>query len=470
MKLSKWTIPYRAFQSVFSLIIIVSLSFSSIGEIGLWMVLAAVAVFVFILVAASVYFYLYWRNYSFIVEQGSIRIEKGVFTKQEREIPSRRIQNIDVKRNIIHRALGVAQVDLETAGGGDTEASLKYVDEDDIDVIRENLRTSEEAVQEEEERDYLYEMDEVELGILGLVSINLGVVALILGIFGISATAGAGAVDNGVAVAVVLGGIMVFTLIATFVTTVASTINKFYGFRLWEEDDKLRYERGLLNRAEGTTPLDKVQTYTIEENPVKRLLGFSTLKIETAGYAGEKAMEQGSEAAIPLATRREVEEFLEEFQGIRTPEIQGVTRRARRRYIGRYSIVLGAVLAITLTASRFTELTVLQALTPLVLTPLIPFAAQYKWKHRGYSLGNLFVSRNGFWNRKTVFTPYYRVQNLIESQTVLQRRWNLSSLTVDVAGSSFLGSNPMAVDLDSKSLSELRQKTYESFQKSLEER
>jgi len=79
---------------------------------------------------------------------------------------------------------------------------------------------------------------------------------------------------------------------------------KYFDFRLYQVEDSLEYERGLLKRSEGSIPLEKIQKLTIEENPLKRLFGYSTLKIETAGYSAEQSVQQGAEAAIPLCEEK----------------------------------------------------------------------------------------------------------------------------------------------------------------------
>jgi putative membrane protein len=93
-----------------------------------------------------------------------------------------------------------------------------------------------------------------------------------------------------------------------------------------------------------------------------------------------------------------------------------------------------------------------------VALPALPVAAHLKWKHRGYWLGDdHVVTRNGVWNRETKIVPYYRVQTVIDSRTVFQRRWRVATVTVDTAGSlSILGRDAAAVDIDGTDADDLR--------------
>ncbi|MEA5387180.1 PH domain-containing protein [Haloarculaceae archaeon H-GB11] len=77
-------------------------------------------------------------------------------------------------------------------------------------------------------------------------------------------------------------------------------------------------------------------------------------------------------------------------------------------------------------------------------------AARATWQNRGRALGEDHVfTRNGFWRRRTQLVPYYRVQTVIEKRSFFQRRWDLSTVVVDTAGSrSLLGDDASAVDVD----------------------
>jgi putative membrane protein len=101
--------------------------------------------------------------------------------------------------------------------------------------------------------------------------------------------------------------------------------------------------------------------------------------------------------------------------------------------------------------------------------PLAPVAAHYKWKSRGYFVGaDHVVTRKGFWHQTTRIVPYYRIQNAIETQTVLQKRWRLASVLIDTAGTgSLVGGDARAIDLDDEEATELRETVATRLQDSL---
>src|SRR5262245_13383165 len=60
----------------------------------------------------------------FGVQDRHLVVRSGIFVKQHRTIPLDRIQNVALKRTLLHRMLGLVDVDVETAGGATPEARL----------------------------------------------------------------------------------------------------------------------------------------------------------------------------------------------------------------------------------------------------------------------------------------------------------------------------------------------------------
>jgi putative membrane protein len=470
MKLSKKGIPYRAARKLgLAGFFLVFSGGTSVKRLNL-IVSILIATAVVVLYALLLFWeYLVWKKFDYFIQEDSVKITKGVFRRQEREIPFRRIQNVDIKRNIVHRILGIAKIDLETAGGQDTEASLQFVDAEEVEDIRERIKHGERAKDqetEEEETEPIYDISDRNLVILSATDMDARMLFVFLAGFGFfSAGASSLISEVGLAGSVVFSLIILLTVIGIFVYSFARNFEKYYGFRLWQQGNKLKFERGLLNRQEGTIPLEKVQSIGFEENVLKRAVGYATLKIETAGYSGQKAVEQGAEAAIPLAKRPEALKYAERLGEFEFDQMKLVSRTARRRYFARYMIpVLVASAASYFIGSGY-------AVPGIVFasgTGLMAAAAHLKWIHIAYAEGmeNVFA-RSGFWNRRTNIVPYYRVQNLIETQTIFQRRLGLSSLAIDIAGSGIVTQNPVVPDLEAKELQKLKHSIYSSFQDSL---
>ncbi|WP_128478434.1 PH domain-containing protein [Halorussus pelagicus] len=483
MKLHPLSIPYRAASRGLSLGLMLfflgqSLSGSDVLPFPLagpvLVVLAALGV-----VGAAAWQVAYYRRFEYRLTGDGLEIASGVVSRRNREIPLGRIQNVDISRNVIQRALGVAVIDIETAGGGATEASLRYVGYDEAKRVQrqiQRLKRGEEAAEDEtepgeraspEEREtVLFELQTDELALLSVLSFDFRYLSLLA--FGPAALP----FVPGVAELAFVGGLVLVALLvaALWALSAATTFARYYGFRLTRLGDELRYERGLLQRYDGSIPLGKVQALTLDANVLMRRFDYTTLAVETAGYGPGQTPSGGSEAAVPLATRERVLRLAREVEEFEVPEFSRPPKRARTRYAARYALVLaglaGVLYALEVAVTPPAPIPVPLAAIPLAFLVVVPVAAHLKWRNRGYAVGeDHTLTRNGFWSQTTKVVPYYRVQTVIQSQTVFQRRRQLASVVIDTASSA--GGAAAAVDVDAETAAELRETVGEKLQASL---
>ncbi|MCH8978656.1 MAG: PH domain-containing protein, partial [Armatimonadetes bacterium] len=78
-------------------------------------------------------------TFTYAVHEGHLHIRSGVFTKQNRTIPLKRIQNINISRTLVHRLLGLVDLKIETASGAGAEASLSALSEAEAASVRVEL-------------------------------------------------------------------------------------------------------------------------------------------------------------------------------------------------------------------------------------------------------------------------------------------------------------------------------------------
>jgi len=489
-KLHPLSVAYRAVSQLGQVGFVVFLSFYGGTDVagGFSFFVLAVAAVVVALAAVLAWQLAYYRRFEYEITEDTFDIRSGVVSRRNRQIPLRRVQNVDVTENVVHRLLGIAQVNLETAGGNESEAALRYVGADRARGIQREVRlrkrglTGEEDAEGDEESgatagatagatgEALYEISNRELVLLSTFSIDARLIAFAFFVVSFlpPESLPVDVLPSRVAVAplVVFGVVVVVVLWAI---GFATTFSRYYGFVLRRVDDSLGYERGLFNRYSGSVPLDKIQTFTLDENFLKRRFGYATLGVETAGYSPTQARQQGSETAVPLAKRDRALGLADEIDGVDEPEFALPPKRARRRYVFRYGLLLAALTAVLYAAAAYADGFGVKWYLPLAALPLAPVVAHLKWRNRGYYLGDDYAAtRNGFWNRTTVVLPYYRVQNVIESATVLQRRWGIATVTLDTAGSSGLRNDEAsAVDIGAEEAERVRGEVRDRLQESL---
>lgn len=473
MKLDPLSVPFRAGESVVRLAWVLIIFLIGSPALGGGVSGIASAIIGWFLVALT-YQLVYYQRFEYELSEDTLDIVSGVVSRRNREIPVGRIQNVDISRNVFQRALGIAQINLETAGGSSTEASLRYVSHDEARRIQSELGrlkrggSIDESSEETAERE-LFSVTSKELALLGIVGIDLRLLSIVTVLLPVVAPSLRERFADpllGLAVTAPLAaaGIVVVTALISGVLAVTN----YYGFRLARQNDELLYERGLLQRYSGSIPLSKVQTLTISENAIARRLGYASLAVETAGYAPNDA---GSQSAVPLADRDRVFDLACSVEDFGVTEFERPPKRARERYLVRYSLLALLVIGAAFAIDTYTGLTFAWYVT-IALLPLAAVAAHLKWLNLGYDVGSEYiVLREGFWTRTITVVPYYRVQTVVDSQTVLQRRRQLATLVVDTAGSSGLTNRqPRALDIDQGRAEELRETVADRLQEMVRER
>ncbi|WP_048076727.1 PH domain-containing protein, partial [Halorubrum sp. AJ67] len=459
MKLAPQSVPYRALQKAAGTAVALFVIVNS-GGFGLPLAVAGGAA---ILVAMLAYEVAYYRRFEYVLTEDTLDISSGVISRREREIPYRRIQNVDVSRGVIQRAIGVAAVDLETAGGSSTEGSIRFVTPEEATRLqREVQRRKSDASRTDEggertdadtgavkggrddafapSEEELFAISPGELALVGALSFDgrlIGLLAFlssgsfpVLSSFLPETSAAALTATAFVGVAVLF--------LASWFIGAGLAFSNYYGFRLSRAGDELRYERGLFRRYSGSIPTEKVQTLRITDNPAKRALGYASLSIETAGYAPGQGTESGNQSAVPIATTDRVYRLAHEIEPFGTPEFNRPPKRIRWRYVFRYAMVVGVLTAVAYGVNWYFAAS-LPWYGVAALLLIAPPAAHLKWKHRGYWLGeDHLLTRNGFWGRTVAVVPYYRIQNVIDSRTVFQRRWGVATIVADTAGTGSL--------------------------------
>ena len=523
MKLALKAVPYRALQKTSTLVITGIFAASAVGDLfGRQAFIAVVAVGS--LLATLGYEVAYYRRFEYALTDDTLDIQSGVFNRREREIPYGRIQNVDVSRNVFQRLVGLSKLDIETAGGGSTEASLRYVtafeakrlqldirrykrgesteahaiesgspddpaaadrvdradldraDIDRADLDRADLDHADLDDRARDDEELLFEIAPSELALAGILSFDPRVPGALIALFtgSVPFISPIIPVDGPVWLVLgLLGLLFAVGVVLAWIVGAASAVFNYWGFRLTRFEDELRYERGLLQRYSGTIPVDKIQAVTITDNPLKRRAGYATLVVETAGYAPGQSEGRGSQAAVPIATRERVDRLADEISTIEEPSFSRPPKRIRRRYLVRYLLALAGLTGLLYAGlSVFGLADAMPWYLPAVAALLTPIAAHYKWLHRGYWLGeDHLVTRNGFWSRETKQVAYYRIQTVIETQTVFQRRWSVATVIADTAGSlSILGTGAAAVDIDRRDAERLRERLTERLRSALAER
>ena len=422
------------------------------------------------LAAASIWQY---HTYRYRVDADRLVVREGLLERKVRQVPFARIHNVALHQSLLHRAFGVAEVRLESAGGNRPEAEMRVLLLQDAMALERLIRNRTagvdatvggEALQgaEGEGRGVdadpgledpgrrLLQLPVGELVRLGLVS-NRGMV-VVGGAFAIAwqalpdrvmadlvrdyAARAAGyagsAVDGlaGRALAVVMVVLLALALLR--VLSVILALTQYHGFRLLLQGRRLTVERGLLTRLRTSVPRRRIQAWTLREGLLHRLLHRRSLHVDTAAGAGESGEPRGLREVAPIATVEACDALVREvLPGVAWPPVGW--RRLHPRAWQRLALP-GAMFAILATAAacwRFGAI----GLVVLAWLPWAAFAARRHAARAGYAIdARLLAVREGWWSRHWRFAEIDKIQALRLEQSPLDRLTGMATLWLDTAG------------------------------------
>lgn len=257
-------------------------------------------------------------TYSFAIHNGVLLVRQGLVTKQARTIPLDRIQNINIKRDLIHRLLGLADLEIETAAGAKAEAVLSAVTEEQAHLIKQQLlgqaNVAASPIIEKRREELIYAASPKELFWAGATENKLGfIIVSLLGLFtfapglqerllkdGIKKLSDGGLLNP--AQYLFWIGLFLAALLVGWLFSIASTFVSYWGFEVGYKDGRFRRAYGMFNHFENVVPLRRVQVVRYHDNLLQRWLGMGKLSLETAGSYSEKGGGEGETRAAARPT------------------------------------------------------------------------------------------------------------------------------------------------------------------------
>lgn len=434
-----------------------------------------------------------WSRFSYRIDGDAVRTEQGVLNQQRREVPIRRIQQVDLQRKLRHRVLGVAVVRIDTAGGsGGAEVVLEAIGDQEAMALRQALlvaagRAGGQAGSAEVDHitgdgardgagddidgspagtaapqappEMIAELDTTQLVVAGITGSRLGaalpLVAVFFGFFAevpsrladpIADTVG----DQGQALGLVTPLLLLLAVPVVLAMAAGSSVLTDHGYTLVRVGRDLHLRRGLLDQREATLSLQRIQVVRIYDNPVRRRLGLVSVQLQSAG-SGSASEGAVSRLTIPYVRTADLDHTLSRVLpgSVPRPELLAAPPQARRRvWFRRLAPFAVLVVAFVVVTWSWWSLLALAVLIPVGLV------AEQAFRGLGHAATPTFVfARRGGLFRETVAVPVAKTQSSRLRSSPFQRRVGLATLLFGVAGR---GRTPAAVDADVGRLATLR--------------
>jgi putative membrane protein len=467
-------------QMIFFLFVFVF--FRSAGDGGV-AVASFVGVVLLFTLASSLLSWLAWSRFTYGIVGNDLLIVEGILVRKRRTIPLARIQGVNVRADLVMRALGLAELRVQTAGGGDEpEAKIGSIPLADAEVLRAALLRGHKTAEESagttaenpifgadpagrmsdfrgalggaevvrEQATFEYALSIGRLALAAVTSKQITIMLLIaMGFSGqIAEFAGpqffedAATAASMVAIPVLVFAIVAALLIGLAIAVVVAVV-RTWGFVARRVDRRIETEAGLLERRMTSLPVGRVQTVSIDETWIRRLLGYQSVYVETAGF-GRRDEDRGglSKAAIvPLAKRDEIEPLmnglLPEAQAF--PPVTALPRRSLRFYVFAPTLAVFLIVLPIIVMQLF-YLPVGAIVVGGIAVPVAAVVAGTRvlnWRAAGVGTDAVAMTvRTGVIGHRWVRIGRSRIQSLHVKQNPFQRRAGLATLTASTISAS----------------------------------
>lgn len=381
-----------------------------------------------------------------------LELRSGLLHRQARIIAPKRIQNIELVRNPLHRLSGLVELRIETAGDASTEGLLSALDVAEAERLRAALRsepgplapaagdvpTAEPAASAPEEPVWLGNSP-VELFAYGLTRRTMGTAAVLSALFyqsmNVSSPDEAEQVARSLGPAAMAGAVLL-AFVGSFVLSVGQVLLKHFRFRLLLPPERLVTEEGLFTRRRVEIPLRKVQLVRADEPLLRRVMGYGTVQIETAGMGISEGQLRQAEAELPMVEQDRLAELARRAiphldvdpwaTRLSPPHPRALWRASVRRALS--GLVLGGVVGALAWPWGAAAL--------LVIPPLGVLVAWLDWRRQGWTVTpTVIVARRGFFNRQTWIVARDKVQSVQLGQSPMMRWHGLCAVVIRAAGS-----------------------------------
>ena len=402
-----------------------------------------------------------WRKRTWSFDGRVLQVESGLLARSSQIVPAERLQQVTVVEKVRHRLFGVANLRVEVAGGG-SGVELEVLGVDDARRLRDALlaakvlRTAPAVVAGAVHTDAqpawvptewtVVRLSFRELALAGITGPQI----LLFLAFAISAAQILSelpgelfdrlrSIDLGPAEPPLVG-VAVLAFVAVWLgSAVAASVLRDGGYDLALVGEELHLRRGLLDRKESVLPLARVQAVRVTASPLRRALGYVSLRLQGAGAGTDR---EERRMVVPLLRAEHVDRVLAlvlpGLPGL--PDLLPPHPAARRRAVKRR---LGPAAAVALVTTV--------ALWPwgaasLLLLPVAVALGIAAYRGLGHArLPAALVTRTGTLTRESVVVPTDRVQSARLHSSPFQRRQGIATLHVDVAGP---GGSPRVVDIE----------------------
>lgn len=431
----------------------------AIGEFSPRTIFLAGAALVLILLLSLGYSIMYFLNFRFHVDEVNEEfvLQKGVFSTDIINVPFKKIQQVNFKRNILQRIIGVYSVVVETAGSQEKEVEIKALDYKKANSLAEKLmaHAEEEKKEVNEEEDlknteaetrskalpeWEHKVNLYTLLKLGLTSNYLRGVGIIIAFYftlreqfmfneELSTQLQEPQVfwDQGKYM------LIIFLLLVGMIITVGETVIKFYGLHLQKFRDTLQVEMGLRNNTRVNLRASRIQLLQVLTNPIQQKMNLYEVKISLASSENDLEKSQIKVVGLPPRVVSQVKKY---FYKTSTEENYFIlpSKFLLWKKISRAMIPLIFIAGLLF---LFTEFLTVSWFVAFSVAYILLITLYNYFYYRRLRLGiseDFLIKHSGVWLKKKEYLEMFRLQAVSVTQPIWYRRRGIVNLILHSAG------------------------------------
>ena len=386
--------------------------------------------------------FIHWATLRYRIHAGRLEIRQGLLNRSARTIDPARIQNIELVQNLFHTWSGLVELRIETAGEQTTEGLLSALSVEDATELRNQLAAIGSLANPDEsdarEVDTVTRIGLTEILAFGLTQRTIGTVAVITAI-GLEVMNQGGPdvaanLTHTMQPTMIIAAFMLAFVVSWTISAVSSVF-RFFGYRMVHLGDAIRTEQGLTTKRRVEIPLSKVQLVRSDEPLMRRMMGYGTVLIETAGLGFVEGQQRTAEGMVPLVERQDLGRIATTaapHADVDPWSAQLNPAHPRSLYRSLAGATIRAGILVALGMSFFGPI----KWALLAILPIAWVGAWLDWAKQGWLVtDSAIVSRRGFFNRRTYIVSRDKLQSVHLVQGPLMRLHGLNRLVVSVAGS-----------------------------------
>ncbi len=415
---------------------------------------------VFLIILASVLILLVLLGYSILSflkfkfhideKNKEFVLEKGVFESDVTNIPFGKIQQVNFRRSILQRVIGVYSVVIETAGSGEKEVEIKALSEEKANALADRLMDlkkeqtgaiSEEAGAEEIEQESVTAVPQWEYKVPFLTLIKLGLTSNYLRGVGIIVAFYFTLREQFMLEDTLPGTVpqseflsrgsfifIIFLLLIGMFITIGETLIKYYDLSLKKFRDSLQVEMGLRNNTRVNLKASRIQLLQVLTNPLQKKLGLYKLKIALASSRDDVNKSKIIVPGLPQEIVTQVKNYffgseIECLHKIKPNKLMLIRKISR----GMIPLFLGLLLGYFY--RDFLSLGMIGLVASIYLVLMAIYSYFYYKSLRLYISDDFLVKHSGIWVRKKQFLEMFRLQAVSVQQPLWYKRRGIVNLT-----------------------------------------